>query len=148
MATTQPQPVQNALTLIITPKSPEDAAAMRQFAESVAQMDPNPVHAALTQSGIVHFARFIFFEGDRQLGVITTFDGSFEDYTNVFVDLLGDAFNGILAHAQDAPPLPVQSHREEFVAYVAAHNLQSVLPFYSAYPTLTVLDILALSEQG
>ncbi len=147
MATTQPQPVQNALTLIITPRSPEDAIAIRQFAESVAAMDPNPVHEALTQSGIVHFARFIFFEND-QLGVITTFDGSFEDYTNAFVDLLGDAFNAILAHAKDAPPLPVQEHREEFVAYAAANNLESVLPFYSAYPNLTVLDILALAEKG
>ena len=64
------------------------------------------------------------------------------------MNLLGDAFNAILAHAQDAPPLPVQSHGEEFVAYVAAHNLQSVLPFYSAYPTLTVLDILSLAEKG
>jgi ABC-type sugar transport system permease subunit len=65
-----------------------------------------------------------------------------------YVDLLGDAFNAILAHAKDAPPLPVQQHRDEFVAYAAANNLTSVLPFYSAYPNLTVLDILALAEKG
>lgn len=119
---------------------------MRQITDDLAKSDPNPVLEALDQSGVVHFARFVFLN-DRQLAIITTFDGTFQSYGDVFVNLLGDMFNQLLAHAEDAPPLPVHEHRREFSQYVATHNLLPAIPFYSAYPTLTVLDIQALSEK-
>jgi hypothetical protein len=40
-----------------------------------------------------------------------------------------------------APPLPVQKFRSEFLAYVTANDLRGIEPFYSAYPSATVMDI-------
>ncbi len=79
----------------------------------------------------------------RKLAVITTYDGSFEDYINDFIDEIGDVFNALLAHMADAPPLPVQKNRKEFFDYVRANDLRAIEPFYSAYPKATVLDIKA-----
>jgi hypothetical protein len=49
---------------------------------------------------------------------------------------------------QDAPPLPVQQNRAAFQAYVKANDLRGIEPFYSAYPTATVLDIQAGLSAG
>ena len=89
------------------------------------------------------FARFVFLANNTQLAVITTYDGSFDQYINDFIDEIGDVFNALLAHMSEAPPLPVQKHRAEFLAYVKANDLRAIEPFYSAYPTATVLDILS-----
>lgn len=48
----------------------------------------------------------------------------------------------------DAPPLPVREHRTEFLAYVSEHDVAPVGTFYSAYPSLTVLDILGTGRRG
>ena len=58
------------------------------------------------------------------------------------VDHIGDVFNDLLQHMADAPPLPVQQHRQEFLDYVLRNDLRCLGPFYSAYPERTVLDIL------
>jgi hypothetical protein len=49
---------------------------------------------------------------------------------------------------QEAPPLPVQKNRDEFLAYVKANDLRAIEPFYSAYPKATVLDIQAAVSEG
>jgi hypothetical protein len=89
----------------------------------------------------VHFARFVFLDPD-QLAVITTYDGDFVDYINEFTNELGEVFDRLLAHVADAPPLPVQTHREEFLEFIRVRDLRCVGTFYSAYPTRTVLDVL------
>ena len=81
--------------------------------------------------------------GKTYWAVITTYDGSFEDYINDFIDEIGDVFNALLSHMAGAPPLPVQQHRAEFLAYVRANDLRCIEPFYSAYPKATVLDVKA-----
>jgi len=95
----------------------------------------------------VHFARFVFLE-HNQLAVITTYDGSFEDYINEFIDAIGDVFNALLKHMKDASPIPVQQHRQAFLDFVRAHDLRAIEPFYSAYPRATVLDIHAALENA
>ncbi len=104
------------------------------------------MRVALGKIGTVHFARFTFLDDDSKLAVITSYDGRFDTYINEFVNEIGDVFDKILAHVADAPPLPVTVHRQEFLRYVADHDVPSV-DFYSAYPDLTVLDILALADQ-
>ena len=94
----------------------------------------------------VHFARFVFLENNTKLGVITTYDGSFDTYINEFVDEIGDVFNALLAHMSDAPPLPVQQNRQAFLDYVRKNDLRAIEPFFSAYPKATVLDIRAAIE--
>ena len=95
----------------------------------------------------MHFARFVFLENNTKLAVITTYDGSFEDYINEFIDEIGDVFNALLAHMSDASPLPVQQNRQAFLDYVRKNDLRAIEPFYSAYPQATVLDIHAAFEK-
>src|SRR6185436_10531688 len=110
--------------------------------------DKNPIWKALDKLKTVHFARFVFLDNNTKLAVITTYDGSFEDYINDFVDEIGDVFNALLAHMKDAPALPVQKNRQAFLEYVRQNDLRAIEPFYSAYPTVTVLDIHAALEQA
>ena len=137
--------VQNPLTLVMTIKSATDAQALAAMLHKIqsAPPDKNPIWVALTKLNTVHFARFVFLENKTKLAVITTYDGSFEDYINEFIDEIGDVFNALLAHMADAPPLPVQQNRQAFLGYVRANDLRAIEPFYSAYPKATVLDIKA-----
>ncbi len=138
-----PQPVQNPLTMVMKAKSPEDYAALQQLISHFQASPPeqNPVTLALNKIGTVHFARFAFL-GNDQIGVITTYDGDFAVYINEFIDTIGDVFNALIAHVENAPPLPVQTYRQEFLDYVRSVDVGCVGTFYSAYPERTVLDIL------
>jgi hypothetical protein len=144
MAEQPPQPTQNPLTLVMKAKSPDDSTALRQLVEKLQSLPPdqNPITLALNKLSNVHFARFSFLSTD-QLGVITTYDGDFDAYINEFIDNIGDVFNALLVHVENAPPLPVQTHRQEFLNYVRTVDCRCVGPFYSAYPEHTVLDILS-----
>jgi hypothetical protein len=142
--TEQPlQPVQNPLTLVMKAKSPDDYATLRQVVEDLQSLPPNqnPVTVALNKIGTVHFARFAFL-GNDQLGVITTYDGDFGVYINEFIDNIGNVFNTLLTHVENAPPLPVQTYRQEFLDYIHTVDCGCVGTFYSAYPERTVRDIL------
>jgi len=138
------EPVQSPLTLVMPIRSAEDSRALRATIDQLQSSPPaqNPVIQALEAIGTVHFARFVFLD-DTRLAVITTYDGDFDRYINDFVDHIGDVFNQLLQHMADAPPLPVQDNREEFLAYVRKYDLRCVPPFYSAYPDRTVLAIRA-----
>ena len=105
--------MQTPLTAIVTLK-PENKQAAVDFGIALNAMgDENPVNVALKASNIVHFGRFVFLSEGSQVAIITEFDGSFEDYTNEFVDLLGDVFNSLLALAIDPPPLPVRDNTRQ-----------------------------------
>ncbi len=150
----QPTPsvkaVQSPLTLIMKIKSDDDYQQLNALLAHIQSLpaDQNPISAALDKLANVHFARFVFLENNTRLAVITTYDGTFEDYINEFIDAIGDVFNALIAHMQDAPPLPVQQNRAQFLAYVKANDLRAIEPFYSAYPAATVLDIQAGLAQG
>jgi hypothetical protein len=137
--------VQNPLTLVMTIKSTADAQALNGLLRKIqsAPLEQNPIWTALNKLNTVHFARFVFLENNTKLAVITTYDGSFEDYINEFIDEIGDVFNALLAHMTGAPSLPVQQNRQAFLDYVRANDLRAIEPFYSAYPKATVLDIKA-----
>jgi hypothetical protein len=142
-------PVQSPLTLIMNIKSAADYAQLNGLLQKIQSAPPeqNPIFLALNKLKTVHFARFVFLSNNTQLGVITTYDGSFEQYINDFIDEIGDVFNALLAHMSEAPPLPVQKNRDAFLAYVKANDLRGMEPFYSAYPSSTVLDILNALDQ-
>jgi hypothetical protein len=142
MADTQKQ---NPLTLIMKIKSPSDAAALKGMLNQFLSLPraQNPIDVALDKLAKVHFARFVFLDDDTRLAIITSYDDSFEDYINDFIDVIGDIFNALLAHMSDAPAIPVQQNRAAFLAYVRANDLTCFGSFYSAYPTLGVKTILA-----
>lgn len=135
--------VQNPLTLVMTIRSTDDHRILQSKLGDLQSLPRarNPVITALDKIATVHFARFVFLDETR-LAVITTYDGDFAAYINEFVDHIGDVFNDLLQHMADAPPLPVQQHRQEFLDYVLRNDLRCLGPFYSAYPERTVLDIL------
>jgi hypothetical protein len=142
--------VQNPLTLVMTLKSEASAREVQGLLHKIqsAPPDKNPIWTALNKLKTVHFARFVFLEQNTKLAVITTYDGSFEDYVNEFIDEIGDVFNALLAHMADASPIPIQQNRQAFLDYVKKNDLRAIEPFYSAYPKATVLDIHAALEQS
>lgn len=137
-------PVQNPLTLVLTARSSQDYEQLKGIIEHVQSLPPehNPIVAALNKLATVHFARFAFL-GEEKVAVITTYDGDFDAYINEFVNEIGDVFNALLQHVEGGSPVPVQSHREEFLQFVRDNDRRCVGPFYSAYPDKTVLDITA-----
>jgi hypothetical protein len=145
----RPKAVQNPLTLIMSIKSPADYAELQELLAKIqsAPPDKNPIWVALDKLKTVHFARFVFLENNTKLAVITTYDGSFEDYINEFIDEIGDVFNALLKHMNGASPLPVQKNRQAFLEYVRTNDLRGIEPFYSAYPKATVLDVLNALDQ-
>lgn len=142
-----PDLVANPLTLVMTIKSEKDYQDLKHLLEDFQSRPPemNPIRVALTKLGIVHFARFVFLSSS-QLAIITTYDGSFEQYIDAFVNEIGGVFDKLFAHIKDAPPLPISEHRKHFLDYIKEHDLRCIEPFYSAYPDLKVLDILTLQK--
>jgi hypothetical protein len=133
-------PVQTPLTCILPIKSPKD---YEQLAALLKVAKPQ-VDKALSAIGSVHFARFVFMQDNTQLAIITTFDGSFEQYITDFANYIGDIFDALFAHVSDPPPLPVKKNTAQFIKWVDEHNLPHS-GFFSAYPQLTVLGILGAS---
>jgi hypothetical protein len=144
-----PDPVASPLTLVMDIKPPDGFPKLKALIEGLQGQPPgqNPITVALTRLATVHFARFVFI-GETKLAVITTYDGSFDDYIDSFVNHIGKVFDMLLPYVQDTPPLPVEDHRDEFLAFVKKYDLRCVGSFYSAYPDLKVLDILTLEKQA
>jgi hypothetical protein len=130
-------PTQSALSLVLKVKQPvaENAAHLQ---EALSQLTPD----GLNNVGTVHFARFLFMDDNSKFLVFTSFDGTFTDYVNAFIDETGDMFNLLLQYV-DTPEgvTPVQQNREAFIDFVQKNNIKSER-FYSAYPKLSVLDIV------
>jgi len=134
---------QTPLTCIMPIKSAADAAALAQILPRAKIL----VDKALDAIGTVHFARFVFLQNNTQLAIITTFDGSFAQYITDFANNIGDVFNTLFQHVSDPPPMPVQQHVKEFIAWVSAHDAPHC-GFYSAYPSLEVQDIRPLAARA
>jgi len=70
-------------------------------------------------------------------------------YIKAFTEYLGLVFDALLYHMVDAPALPVSKNIPQFLEYIEKNDrsrIDGVLQsLYSAYPTLTVQDILGLA---
>ena len=151
MADEHQKAVQSPLTLIMTIKSAADYEQLKGLLMKIqsAPPDKNPIWVALEKLNNVHFARFVFLENNTKLAVITTYDGTFEDYIADFTREIGVIFDQLLKHMVDAPPLTVEKNAKAFLEYVRKNDLRGIEPFYSAYPKSTVADIhAALREQA
>ena len=145
--TTASSQVQQPLTLIMPIKSAGHAQALKVALEVSEGGIRDAIESALDALNTVHFARFVLLDGDPgQLAVITSYDDDFEGYIMSFTDELGPVFDKLLEFVEGAPPRPVQEHRDEFLAYVAANDLRCVGSFYSAYPDKRVADINAPAQ--
>lgn len=143
--------VQPGLNLYLPLKSPMQMAAL---AATITDVKPQ-TQAALKSLHYVHFARFLPAWDYSALWVITVFDGAYglannpdayadsmQSYLMDFVATMGGIFTAILDFVQDAPRLPVNAYPRDFIDFVLAHNRGDVNP-WSAYPELTVIDILS-----
>ena len=140
-----PDQVSYPLTLVMNIKSPADFEDLQRLLSD--ETIRNSINNALTEVGTVHFARFVFLSQD-QLAVITSYDGDFDVYIKAFTHYVGDIFDALLSHMSDAPPLPVKDNIAKFLAYVKENDRSHDQPLYSAYPTLSVADILGLAGEG
>jgi hypothetical protein len=145
-------PVQSALTALF----PIKAAAVDILRQ---QLINTPINGAgLDAVGTVHFARIFVFPPNNPAGVpsnlaavITTYDGDFAAYIQDFVDQSGVAefFNSFLAVIDDpaaAGLIPVTKNAAGFAKFVQKYDVTNPVnkwgQWYSAYPTLTVQNIL------
>ncbi len=78
------------------------------------------VIAGLDNTQIVHFARFTIV--DDNLCMFSFYDGDFSNYIRDFIYNVGSAFDALLAFVEDHPPLPVEQHPDEFIAWVKVHD--------------------------
>ena len=97
--------------------------------------------------GTLHEARFVQLDEDTVM-LLTTYDGDFDTYIYDFTKHLSQVFNMLLPNAVDPPPLPVEKNPQAFADWVRARDLPTLSAYYSAYPELTVQDILALKSKG
>jgi len=133
-------PTQTPLNLVM-PVKPGTAPLLRALLTGVAARADRPVEHALIGLGNVHHAQFVFLENDTRLGVLTWYDGPFEDYILSFVEHVGGIFNAILQHIDGADALvPVELHRDAFMSFIAAHD-HRCLHSFSAYPDRRLFDI-------
>ena len=145
----------NPLTLlmpVIAGTKPEDIAT------ALAQYGPQ-LDAALNSIGTVHYARTLYLDtsaanlqpgtsatGPFVLGIITEYDGSFDDYIGDFVNVVGPVFDALLQFVVGgAAVTPVASNVPAFSAFITANDASQHAPnngLFSAYP-YTVQDIKA-----
>jgi hypothetical protein len=134
---------QTPLTCLMPIKSQQDYEALA----ALLKVAKPQVDKALSAIGTVHFARFVFMQDNTQLAIITTYDGTFEQYISDFANYIGEIFDALFAHVSDPPPLPVKKNTPQFIKWVDAHNLPHS-GFFSAYPLLNVVSILGSSPDA
>ncbi len=152
----------NALTHIAPLREGADVAGLQ---ETLAR-SKDAIDHALQATGTVHDFRFVIFDrsqpnllpqpgssGPFALGVITTYDGSFDAYIQDFVRFLAPVFDALLPNTTDGAGLvPVKDHVQELIEWVrkddaAQQPPNSAFEFYTAYP-YTVQQILAAGIEG
>jgi hypothetical protein len=85
------------------------------------------VIAGLDNTQLVHFGRFTIVDGN--LCMFSFYDGDFSNYIRDFIYNVGAAFDGLLSHVKDPPPLPVEEHPDEFIDWVMERDaLQVAFP--------------------
>lgn len=155
-----PPSVQSPLTLLI----PMMDSAVYNLRANLQKLQ-DQLAAGLNQLAIVHFVRLLFIPNTNILAIITTYDGSFNDYIQAFVQnqTVATTFDTFLKFVDDVntPPslpsgpslVPVQQHADAFVEFLNYYDYTNTdrresYAWYSAYPTLTVKQILANAKGG
>jgi hypothetical protein len=98
----------------------------------------------------IHFARWVIVDEGRRLAFFSNFDGSWESYLGEFVDRASIGLTAVWSNCVAFPRTrwlvrEGAAHEQQFKAY--ARDAQVVTNvWYSAYKTLTVLNITNNSE--
>lgn len=157
------QPVSSGLNLTL---KLQDPTKLRHLMDALMR-GQSQLRSLLADLNFVHFARFIPSWDGQAIMVVSEFDGPLEPYVMDFVIALGPAFDMLMSHVDpaiyDHRFLPVGHHPDEFWNFVKEWNrvpygprTDSITGFskagvshdvFSAYPDLTVLDIVGKRTQ-
>jgi hypothetical protein len=129
----------------------------QQLAEDLAKYGPQ-LNEALNSIGTVHYARTLVLDPSVPnlqasatstsfvLGIVTEFDGSFDDYIGDFVKVVGPVFDALLQFVVGgAAVTPVADNVPAFEAFITKNDASQHPPnggLFQAY-TATVNTILA-----
>ena len=123
------------LTLALKMKSPADGKALRGKLPAVLPAFAKAADAV----GSLHYYRLIAID-DKYFLFICEYDGELEAILRTMASKFGAIFDGILAHVDGPPPLPVANNADAFVEW-AAENQISPFTVYEAYPGVSVREI-------
>jgi hypothetical protein len=98
----------------------------------------------------IHFARWVIVDGGRRLAFFSNFDGSWESYLGEFVDRASTGLTAVWSNCVAFPRTrwlvrEGAAHEQQFKAYARDSQIVTNV-WYSAYKTLTVLNITNNSE--
>ena len=130
--------VASPLNLRLTLKKPYK----KNMAELMKFLKNNTERITESLDGVyfIHFAR-VLPVSEKEVYIITAYDGDFYIYMLSFLKNLGWFFNGILPYVEGGRRLtPVGENVEKFSEFAQENNVHSTLN--TPYPTLTVLDIM------
>ena len=99
-------------------------------------------HEGMETIGTVHVAHWVPFEGNH-IGFWTVYDGDMEKYIQDFAEEISVVFDKVFPQVEGGPPTPVAQNPQAFYQWALDNNYPPI-GFYSAYPSLSVLDIRAL----
>jgi hypothetical protein len=93
----------------------------------------------------IHFARWVFLDGRRQLFFASNYDGSQESYMDDFINKVGWGLNLLFSNGVGYPAtnwliLDGSSNEQVFEDYIFSHQLP-IDVWYKACPGLTAFDL-------
>lgn len=131
---------QHALNVSMRVKKP--IAVHAEMLKAVIRAGAPRIEWALRESRHIHFAWFEFIEDDNRLVLHTVYDGLFESYIEHFALAVGELFDKIFEHIEDAPPMPVNKYPGEFIALIRRNDRPVAAGyFFSAYPSAETAQI-------
>ena len=134
---------QHALNVSMRVKTPVSVHA--EALKAVIRAGAPRIEQALLRSRHIHFAWFEFIENDNRLVLHTVYDGLFESYIEHFVLEVGELFDKIFEHIEDAPPMPVKQYPGAFIDLIRRNDRPVAEGyFFSAYPALEAEQIRRL----
>lgn len=131
---------QHALNVSMRVKTP--IALHAEALKAVIRAGAPRIETALLESRHIHFAWFEFIENDNRLVLHTVYDGLFESYIEHFALAVGELFDKIFEHIEDAPPMPVNKYPGAFIDLIRRNDRPVAEGyFFSAYPALEAEQI-------
>jgi hypothetical protein len=108
----------------------------------------NRGHLARVQT--IHFARWVYLNGKKQLFFASNYDGSLESYMDDFINKVGWGLNLLFSNGVGYPRTSWlirdgAANEQKFKYHIHRHQLP-VEVWYKAYPGLTAFDLLRNSR--
>jgi hypothetical protein len=127
---------QTPLQTVLPIKAPVDLHS--QQLRQVLRLGAPFIEKVLRDANMVHFASFMFLDGDSKLVLFTMYDGDFDAYIAHFAAEFGHLFDRFFSCIAVAPRMPIREHPDEFVQYLKQFVQPPVEGYYfSAYPQVT-----------